>query len=52
LAYLGVDGRIISERVLGKYGGKVWIGFIWLRIGTNDRFSCTRYEHSGSIKGM
>jgi hypothetical protein len=33
---LGVDGRIILEWILGKYGGKVWTGFIWLRIATSD----------------
>jgi hypothetical protein len=32
---LGVDGRIISEWILGKYGGKMWIGCIWLMIGTS-----------------
>jgi hypothetical protein len=31
---LGVDGRIILELTLGKYGGKTWIIFIWLKIGT------------------
>jgi hypothetical protein len=31
---LGVDGRIILEWMLGKSAGKVWAGFIWLRIGT------------------
>jgi hypothetical protein len=31
---LGVDERI-PERLLGKYGGKVWTGCIWLRIGTS-----------------
>jgi hypothetical protein len=30
---LGVDGRIILEWILGKYGGKVRTGFIWLRYG-------------------
>jgi len=30
---LGVDGRKILEWVLGKQGGKVRNGFIWLRIG-------------------
>jgi len=24
------------EWILGKEGGKVWTGFIWLKIGTND----------------
>jgi hypothetical protein len=31
----GVDGKIILKRILGKQGGKVWIGFIWLRVGTS-----------------
>jgi hypothetical protein len=34
---LVVDGRIISEWSLGKYGGKVWTGCFWLRIGTSCR---------------
>jgi hypothetical protein len=25
---LGVDGRIILEWILGKYGGRVWAGCI------------------------
>jgi hypothetical protein len=33
---LGVDGRIILEWILRKYGGKLWTGCIWLRIGTSD----------------
>jgi hypothetical protein len=31
---LGVDGRIILEWISGEGGGKVWTGFIWLRIET------------------
>jgi len=31
---LGLDRRIILEWVLEKYGGKLWTGFISLRIGT------------------
>jgi hypothetical protein len=27
-----VDRKIILDWILGKYGGNVWIGFIWLRI--------------------
>jgi hypothetical protein len=27
------DGKIISEWILRKWGGKVWTGYIWLRIG-------------------
>jgi hypothetical protein len=33
---LGVDGKIL-EWILGKYGGKVWTGCIWARIGTSGR---------------
>jgi hypothetical protein len=34
---LGIDGKIIHvlDWILGKWGGKMWTGFIWLRIGTN-----------------
>jgi len=32
---LGVDVRIILELILGKEGREVWIGFIWLSIGTS-----------------
>jgi hypothetical protein len=32
---LNVDGKIILEWVFRKSGGKVWIRFIWLRIGTS-----------------
>jgi hypothetical protein len=35
LGHLGVDGRITLEWILGKYGGNLWTGFIWLRIGTS-----------------
>jgi hypothetical protein len=31
---LGVDGRIILKLILRKQSWRVWIGFIWLRIGT------------------
>jgi len=34
----GVDGRIMSEWILGKYGGKLWSGFIWLMTGTSGGF--------------
>jgi hypothetical protein len=30
---LSVDGRIILKRILGKYGGKLWIEITCLRIG-------------------
>jgi hypothetical protein len=32
---LDIDGKIIFEWILGKYGAKMWTGFIWLRIGTS-----------------
>jgi hypothetical protein len=31
----GGDERIILEWILGKQGGKVWTGCIWLSIGTS-----------------
>jgi hypothetical protein len=34
---LGIDGSVILKLVLGKEGEKLWAGFIWVRIGTNDR---------------
>jgi len=37
LENLGVDGRIILEGILEKKGGKMWTGFILLRIVTSDR---------------
>jgi len=30
---LGINGRIILEWILVKWGGKLWTGFIWLRVG-------------------
>jgi hypothetical protein len=37
---LHADGRIILQWILGKEGWKVWIGFIWLRIGTGGGDAC------------
>jgi hypothetical protein len=34
---LGIDGRIILDCILEKYGRKVWNGFIQLRIQTSGR---------------
>jgi hypothetical protein len=31
---LRVNRRIILERISEKYFGKLWAGFIWLRIGS------------------
>jgi hypothetical protein len=33
LEHIGLDGVIILEWILGKEDGKLWTGFIWLRIG-------------------
>jgi hypothetical protein len=34
---LGVDRKIILRWIVGKSGGKLWIGFIQLKIGTSGR---------------
>jgi hypothetical protein len=34
---LGIDGRITLRWILGRYGLRMWIGFIWLRIGTGGK---------------
>jgi hypothetical protein len=34
---LGMDGKIKLKWIIGKYGGKVWTGFIWLRVGSSGR---------------
>jgi hypothetical protein len=31
----GMNGRITLKRKLRKQGGRVWTGFIWLKIGTD-----------------
>jgi hypothetical protein len=36
LEYLSVDWKIILECMIGKYDRKVWTGYVWLRIETND----------------
>jgi len=32
---LSIDGNIMLECILGKQGGKVWTGSIWLKIGAS-----------------
>jgi hypothetical protein len=39
---LDVDGKMILERILRKYGGKMLTGFIWLRIWTSGGSLSTR----------
>jgi hypothetical protein len=38
----GVDGRIGSERILGRLAAGMWSGFNWLRIGTGGGLLCMR----------
>jgi len=45
---LGVDRKVILEWILGKWCGKLWVGCIWLRIGTSEG-TCERNKPSGSI---
>jgi hypothetical protein len=46
---LGVDGKIMLEWILGKYGERVWTGCIWLRIMVG---SCVHgNETSSSTRG-
>jgi len=30
------DGKITLQWILGKKGGRLWTGFIWLRTGTSS----------------
>jgi hypothetical protein len=44
---LDVDGKMKLEWMLGKWGGKVWIGFIWLRIISNGGLLWTQQLNLG-----
>jgi hypothetical protein len=33
--YIGIDWKTTLELILGRYGGKVWTGCIWFRIGAS-----------------
>jgi hypothetical protein len=35
---LGIDGMMILKCILGNSVGELWIGFIWIRIGTGGCF--------------
>jgi hypothetical protein len=48
---LNIDGRITLELILGRKVGKIWTGFMWLRIGTSSRPFKHGNEPSGSIRG-
>jgi hypothetical protein len=45
---MSLDGKIILEWILGKQGGRMWTGCIWIRIGIN-RGSC---EHGNEPSGF
>jgi hypothetical protein len=47
---LGREGRITLKCILRKYGGRVWNGFVRLRIGTGCGFLQHVNDPSGSIK--
>jgi hypothetical protein len=48
---LGVDIKIILGWILGKWGGELLTGFIWLRTGPVTGCCEHSNEHSASIKG-
>jgi hypothetical protein len=35
---MDVDGKTILKLIFKKHGATLWIGFIWLRTGTNGGF--------------
>jgi hypothetical protein len=39
----GVDGKMGSERILGRLAWEVWIGFDWLRTGTGGGLLGVRF---------
>jgi hypothetical protein len=36
LYFRGADGRIIWQWILKKWGGEIWTGLSWLRVGTGE----------------
>jgi hypothetical protein len=50
LGALGVDGKMMFEWILGKFGGKVWTRCIRLRVATSGENLRYRNEPSGSIE--
>jgi hypothetical protein len=38
----GKDGKIILKWILGKQGGNLWTGLIWIRIGAKGGLLRTR----------
>jgi len=39
---IDVEGNKILEYILRKEGGKVWNGYLWIRIGTSGGLFCIR----------
>jgi hypothetical protein len=49
---IGIDGRLILKWILRELDGRVWTGFIWLRMGL-VMCSCEHSnEPSVTVKGM
>jgi hypothetical protein len=52
--HIGIDRRIIFKWTLRKYGGRLWPGFIWLRMVTSGKALAGSHENdtepSASIK--
>jgi hypothetical protein len=46
-----VDGRVVLKWILTKYGVRMWIGLIWVRIGTVVGSSEHGDESYRSVKG-
>jgi hypothetical protein len=45
----GVDGRKVSEYILGRLPGVVWSGFNWLMIGSGG--GCCKYGDKPACSG-
>jgi hypothetical protein len=46
-----LDWEVILKSLLGKYGGNMWNGCIWFRIGTSGGLLEHGNEPSGSVTG-
>jgi len=42
---LGLDGKVIQHRILGKQGWTMWTGCMWLRTQTRGG----RFEHGNEL---
>jgi len=48
----GVNGRVILKLFLKEQKTNLWTGFMWFKLGVNDRFLWTHAnELSGTTKG-